>query len=115
MSSLLIRGGRVIDASRELDRSGDVLVRDGRIVEVGSNLGPADEVLDASGCIVCAGFIDTHVGVRDPGYEEDETTATATSAALAGGFTRIAALPDTLPVVDNAAVSYTHLTLPTIA
>lgn len=105
MSSLLIRGGRVIDASRELDRVGDVIVRDGRIAEIGLNLGQTDEVLDATGCIVCAGFIDTHVGVRDPGFEEDETTATATAAALAGGFTRIAALPDTLPVVDNAAAA----------
>jgi dihydroorotase len=105
MSSLLIRGGRVIDASRDLDRIGDVLVRDGRIAAIGVDLGQADEVLDAVGCIVCPGFIDTHVGLRDPGYEEDETTATATAAALAGGFTTIAALPDTLPVVDNASAA----------
>lgn len=105
LASLLIRGGRVIDASLDLDQVGDVLVRDGRIVEIGPGLSHADEVLDAAGCIVCAGFIDTHVGVRDPGYEEDETTATATAAALAGGFTRIAALPDTLPVVDNASAA----------
>jgi dihydroorotase len=105
MSSLLIRGGRVIDASRDLDRPGDVLVRDGRVVEIGTDLGSADAVLDATDCLVCPGFIDTHVGVRDPGFEEDETTATATAAALAGGFTRIAALPDTLPVVDNASAA----------
>lgn len=105
MSSLLIRGGRVIDASRDLDRPGDVLVRDGRVAEIGTDLGSADAVLDATDCLVCPGFIDTHVGVRDPGYEEDETTATATAAALAGGFTRIAALPDTLPVVDNASAA----------
>lgn len=105
MSSLLIRGGRVIDASRGLDRVGDILVRDGRIAEIGADLGMADEVLDATDRIVCPGFIDTHVGVRDPGCEEDETTATATAAALAGGFTRIAALPDTLPVVDNASAA----------
>lgn len=105
MSSLLIRGGRVIDASRGLDRTGDVLVRDGKIAEIGLDLGHADEVLDATECIVCPGFIDTHVGIRDPGYEEDETTATVTAAALAGGFTRIAALPDTQPVVDNASAA----------
>jgi dihydroorotase len=105
MSSLLIRGGRVIDASRDLDRPGDVLVRDGRVVEIGTDLGSADAVLDATDCLVCPGFIDTHVGIRDPGFEEDETTATATAAALAGGFTRIAALPDTLPVVDNASAA----------
>jgi dihydroorotase len=105
MTSLLIRSGRVIDASRDLDRTGDVLVRDGRIAEIGVDLGAADQVVDATGCIVCPGFIDTHVGVRDPGFEEDETTATATAAALAGGFTTIAALPDTLPVVDNASAA----------
>ncbi len=105
MSSLLIRGGRVIDPGRDLDRVCDVLIRDGRIAEIGTGLGSADEVLDAGGLIVCPGFIDTHVGVRDPGFEEDETTATATAAALAGGFTTIAALPDTRPVVDSASAA----------
>lgn len=105
MSSLVIRGGRVIDASRGLDQIGDVLIRDGRIAEIGSGLPGAAETLDAGGCIVCPGLIDTHVSVRDPGCEEDETTATATAAALAGGFTTIAALPDTLPVVDNASAA----------
>ncbi|MCX7395759.1 MAG: dihydroorotase [Planctomycetales bacterium] len=105
MSSLLIRGGRLIDPSRGLDRVSDVLIRDGRIAEIGVTLAEADETLDACGWIVCPGFIDTHVAVRDPGFEEDETTATATAAALAGGFTTIAALPDTRPVVDNAAAA----------
>lgn len=105
MSSLLIRGGRVIDVNLNLDRVDDVLLRDGRVAEIGRYSGIADKVLDATGCIVCAGFIDTHVGIRDPGYEEDETTATATAAALAGGFTTIAALPDTQPVVDNASAA----------
>jgi len=105
MSSLLIRGGRVIDPGRDLDRLCDVLIRNGRIAEIGTGLGSADEILDASGLIVCPGFIDTHVGVRDPGLEEDETTATATAAALAGGFTTIAALPDTRPVVDCASAA----------
>lgn len=104
MSSLLIRGGRVIDPGRDVDRLADVLIRDGRVVEIGS-ITSADETLDASGLIVCPGFIDTHVALRDPGYEEDETTATATAAALAGGFTTIAALPDTRPVVDNASAA----------
>ena len=105
MSSLLIRGGRVIDPGRIIDRVADVLIRDGRIAEIGTGHGPPVEILDASGLIVCPGFIDTHVGVRDPGFEEDETTATATAAALAGGFTTIAALPDTRPVVDCASAA----------
>ena len=110
MPSLLIRGGRVIDPGQDLDRTGDVLVRDGVIAAVGMESGSADApldatVFDATGYVVCPGFIDTHVGIRDPGFEEDETTATATAAALAGGFTTIAALPDTEPVVDNASAA----------
>ena len=74
MSSLLIRGGRLIDPSRGLDRVSDVLIRDGRIAEIGVTLAEADETLDACGWIVCPGFIDTHVAVRDPGFEEDEVS-----------------------------------------
>lgn len=105
MSTLLLKNGRVIDPARKLDAVADLLVRDGRIAEVGEVRGAADDVIDCTRRIVCPGLIDLHVGVRDPGYEEDETTATATAAALAGGFTAIAALPDTLPVVDNRAAA----------
>lgn len=105
MSSLLLRHGRIIDPARKFDAVGDLLIRDGRIAEVGTVTGPADEVLDCTRMIVCPGLIELHAGVRDPGYEEDETTATATAAALAGGFTTIAALPDTQPVVDNRAAA----------
>jgi len=105
MSSLLLRGGRVIEPARKLDAVTDVLIRDGRIVEIGDVRVSVDRVIDCSRKIVCPGLIDLHVGVRDPGYEEDETTATATAAALAGGFTAIAALPDTRPVVDNRAAA----------
>lgn len=110
MSSLLIHGGRVIDPPSGFDAIGDVFIRDGRIASVGSVHREATdsspvESIDATGLIVCPGFIDTHVAVRDPGYEEDETTATATAAALAGGFTTITALPDTRPVVDNASAA----------
>jgi dihydroorotase len=105
MSTLLLRHGRIIDPARKFDAVGDVLIRDGRIAEVGHVGGPADEVIDCTRTIVCPGLIELHAGVRDPGYEEDETTATATAAALAGGFTTIAALPDTQPVVDNRAAA----------
>lgn len=100
MGSLLIRGGRIVDPSRQLDEIGDLLIADGRIVE---SLGTADETLDARGLIVTPGLIDPHVSLRDPGDEEDETTATGTAAALAGGFTSIACLPDTSPAIDNRA------------
>jgi dihydroorotase len=105
MSSLLLRGGRVIDPARKLDTVADVFIRDGRVAEIGDVRQAVDETIDCARRIVCPGLIDLHVGVRDPGYEEDETTATATAAALAGGFTSIAALPDTRPVVDNRAAA----------
>jgi dihydroorotase len=106
MKPALLRGGRVIDPANGVDAIADLLILDGRIGEIGRNLSPAGgDVYDCEGKIVCPGFIDLHVGVRDPGFEEDETTATATAAALAGGFTAIASLPDTAPVVDNRAAA----------
>jgi dihydroorotase len=113
MSALWITGGRVIDPANQLDAIADVLVQDGRITAVAvrhenaSSLNaPADaEVIDATGLIVCPGFIDTHVSLREPGHEEDECTASGTAAALAGGFTTIAAQSDTSPVVDNRSAA----------
>lgn len=105
MSSLLLYNGRVIDPATGMDQTGSLLVVDGKIAELGSSQTTADQVIDCSGKIISPGLIDTHVAIRDPGFEEDETTATATSAALAGGFTAIASLPDTNPPVDNAAAA----------
>jgi len=102
--SILIRGGRIIDPSQSRDAQGDLLISDGKIVEP-TTAAAADEVIDASGLIVCPGLIDVHVALREPGFEEDETTATGTAAALAGGFTTIACLPDTNPVVDDRAAA----------
>lgn len=105
MTTLLLRSGRVIDPARKIDTVTDVLIRDGKIASVGDFRGDVNETIDCTRLIVCPGLIDTHVAMRDPGFEEDETTATATAAALAGGFTSIAALPDTQPVVDNRAAA----------
>ena len=104
MSYLLIRGGRVIDPASDFDAVADVLIEDSNIVAIGQGLTvESSEVnfIEAAGRIVCPGFIDTHVSLREPGFEEDESTQTGTAAALAGGFTSIAAMPDTDPVVDN--------------
>ncbi len=105
MTTLLLKNGRIIDPGRKVDAVGDLLIRDGKIAEVGVTHNSADEIIDCTRLIVCPGLIELHAGVRDPGFEEDETTATATAAALAGGFTSIAALPDTQPVVDNRAAA----------
>ncbi len=102
MATLLIRGGRVVDPSQGIDRVDDVLVRDGLVVGV-------DETIEAAGLVVTPGLIDMHVHLREPGREEDETIETGTRAALAGGFTSVACIPNTEPPIDSqAAVEFIH-------
>jgi dihydroorotase len=113
MATLLIRGGRVIDPAQGIDRIDDVLVRDGQVVSIGhpggQPLGKADETIDAAGLVVAPGLIDMHVHLREPGREEDETIETGTQAALAGGFTSVACIPNTEPPIDTqAAVEFIH-------
>lgn len=105
MATILIRGGRLIDPRQRLDRVGDLLIRDGAVAGIDAASRAVDRTIDARGKIVCPGFIDLHVSLRDPGDEEDETTNTGTAAALAGGFTSIACLPDTSPAIDNRAAA----------
>ncbi|MEZ6067162.1 MAG: amidohydrolase family protein [Planctomycetaceae bacterium] len=106
MTTLRLKGGRIVDPSQGIDTVDDLYIRDGLIV--GTSLdGPlpteADQVLDVTGCIVSPGLIDVRVKLGEPGFEEDETIATGTAAALAGGFTTVAALPDTNPAGDSRA------------
>jgi dihydroorotase len=105
--SLLIRNGRVVDPANSMDGVHDVLVSGGRIERVGVELpAPPDAtVLDATGKIVCPGFIDIHVHLREPGYEYKETVATGTRAAAAGGFTAVACMANTQPVNDNRSIT----------
>jgi dihydroorotase len=105
--SLLIRNGRVVDPANGVDAVQDVYVADGRIARLGRALrAPAGAtVLDAGGRVVCPGFIDIHVHLREPGYEYKETVATGTRAAAAGGFTAVCCMANTSPVNDNRAVT----------
>ena len=100
MSTLLFRGGRVIDPVQPLDRVTDLLVEDGQVVGVGA-FPSADRVLDCTGKIVCPGLIDMHVHLREPGREEDETIETGAAAAIAGGVTTVACMPNTEPALDT--------------
>jgi dihydroorotase len=102
MSGIVIAGGRIIDPSQGLDRVGNLLIEDGKIVAYDAQLN-GHQVMDASGKIVTPGLIDLHAEFREPGYEEDETIATGTAAALAGGFTTVACIPNTDPPVDTQA------------
>ncbi|MFB3814609.1 MAG: dihydroorotase [Terriglobales bacterium] len=104
-TSVLIRGGHVIDPAQNLDAVADVLLRDGRVAEIGEITAPADEAIDARGLIVAPGFIDLHVHLREPGQWQKETIATGTAAAAAGGFTSVCCMPNTSPINDLPAIT----------
>ncbi|OIP43837.1 dihydroorotase [Candidatus Desantisbacteria bacterium CG2_30_40_21] len=104
---LLIRNGRVIDPYNHQEKIADILINDGKIVDIGAGIGDnvsASRVIDAAGKLVAPGLIDMHVHLREPGEEEKETIATGTRAAAQGGFTTIACMPNTRPVVDNQSL-----------
>ncbi len=107
MAKLLLKNGRLIDPANGRDGAFDVLIDDGRIARVGRDL-PADgaEVFAIpSGLIVAPGLIDMHVHLREPGQEHKETVATGCAAAVAGGFTGVACMPNTDPVNDHAGIT----------
>ena len=98
---LLIRRGRLIDPVSGIGGIMDILVEDGRVAVLGSDIrDPEAQVIEAGGLAVCAGLVDMHVHLRDPGLEYKETIETGTMAAARGGFTSIACMPNTKPAVD---------------
>lgn len=103
--SMLIQNGRVIDPANNIDDTLDILIKDGLIAEIGKNLkAKADETVDAKGKLVTPGLVDIHVHLRDPGLEYKEDIISGTLSAATGGFTSIACMPNTKPVIDNKAV-----------
>lgn len=107
MREIWIVNGRLIDPSQGLDGPTNLHIVDGVVAGLGSDEPPwdlpADRVIDAGGRVVCPGFVDLHVHLRQPGYEEKETIATGTRAAAAGGFTTVVAMPNTDPTIDSRA------------
>ena len=106
----LLKNGRVVDPAGGHEGLFDVLIDGDRIVRVGRDIPAAEageaQVIDVPpGCIVCPGFIDMHVHLREPGQEHKETVATGVAAAVAGGFTAVASMPNTVPVNDNAGIT----------
>ena len=101
----IIKGGRVIDPANHFDEIADVLIEDGKIAKIAKSIKDKDaDEIDAIGKIVTPGLIDMHVHFREPGQEAKEDFRTGGNAAAAGGFTTVASMPNTKPVVDNAAL-----------
>ena len=102
---LVIRGAHVLDAAAGVDAVLDVRVDGGTIAQLGTNLETnAHRVVDGQGLVLAPAFVDPHVHLRTPGREDEETIASGTAAAAAGGYCAILAMPNTEPVVDSAAV-----------
>jgi len=109
MTARVICGGHLIDPAAGVDGLKDILLKDGRVAEIASpgKLKQANgaEVLDATDLVVAPGLVDIHVHLREPGQGYKETIATGTAAAAAGGFTSVAAMPNTIPVNDSAEIT----------
>ena len=107
LMKLLIKNGHVIDPANGIDGVTDIYIENGVVAEVGKNEdldGVEREVIDASGKVVAPGLVDMHVHLREPGQEYKETIETGTRAAVYGGVTSVACMPNTEPVCDNESV-----------
>lgn len=104
--NILIKNGRLIDPAAGIDQITDILVENGKIVRIAPAMSPGGaEVLDAKNLVVSPGFIDIHVHLREPGQEYKETIASGSAAAVRGGFTSIACMPNTSPVNDKPSIT----------
>ena len=103
--NLLITNGRVVDPSQDLDAKLDILIEDGTIARVDKKIKSNAKTIDASDLVVAPGFIDLHTHLREPGQEHKETIATGTRAAVAGGYTAVCAMANTVPPNDERAVT----------
>lgn len=102
---ILIKNGRVVDPSQQLDTTADILVSNGKIQKIAPHISTTCErTVDAQGLAVLPGLVDVHTHLREPGYEAKETILSGTQAAAHGGFTTIACMPNTQPVIDTAIV-----------
>jgi dihydroorotase len=103
---VLFRGGRLIDPASGTDATTDVAIADGVVVDLGPRLSSSGfDVIEIEGAVICPGFVDMHVHLREPGREDEETILSGSIAAARGGFTAMCAMPNTDPVCDNAAVA----------
>lgn len=105
--TLILKNARVIDPAQGIDASWDILIAEGKIAARGPSLETPSgaEIIDIAGLIAAPGLVDMHVHLREPGLEYKETIATGAAAAVAGGFTSVACMPNTEPVNDNRSVT----------
>jgi dihydroorotase len=102
---VVVRGARVVDPARGMDAVLDVRVDAGVIAQIGEQLdGNGHRLIDGARLVLAPAFVDPHVHLRAPGREDEETIATGTRAAGAGGYCAVLAMPNTEPVADSAAV-----------
>ncbi|MCH4890531.1 dihydroorotase [Acidaminobacter sp. JC074] len=101
---ILIKNGRVINPKTSLDQITDILIEEGKVTSIADNIEGDYEIIDASGKIVCPGFVDLHVHLREPGFEDKETVETGTKAAVAGGVTTVVCMPNTKPAIHSKEV-----------
>lgn len=102
---VLLKGGRVMNPAADFDETADVLIENGKVAKIAKDI-PTDDadVYDVTGKLVTPGLIDLHVHFREPGQEAKEDFESGSKAAVAGGFTTVATMPNTNPVVDSAAL-----------
>jgi dihydroorotase len=108
VNRILLRGGHLIDPVNKIDAPRDLLIENGRVVAVSAklNVDPQNlQIIDATGLAVAPGLVDIHVHLREPGQSYKETIASGTAAAAAGGFTSVAAMPNTIPVNDSVEIT----------
>jgi dihydroorotase len=106
---VIIKNGRLIDPANGVDKVTDILIDDFHVRQVGQINESCDLQIDAAGKIVSPGLIDLHVHFREPGDEEEETIASGSAAAVAGGFTSVVCMPNTKPPIDDAtSVEFIH-------
>jgi dihydroorotase len=109
----ILAGARLIDPAKKIDAQMDILLEEGKIAKINSDLSKSTKskdaekvkVFDLAGMIVTPGLIDMHTHLREPGFEYKETVASGCAAAIAGGFTSIACMPNTFPVNDNRSIT----------
>ena len=105
--NVLVKSGRIIDPEKGKEFISDIYIKNGIVARIKENIkavGNDTVKIDAKGCIVCPGFVDMHVHLRDPGFEDEETIESGALSAVKGGITTVACMPNTSPPIDSESM-----------